>query len=501
MIRISPLFSDGAVLCRRKEIRIFGEAENGARIHCELRDEKDGLLCQGSGITFGGRWLILLPPQETRTGCRLVISDGKETWCAMDISIGEVFLAGGQSNMEMELQNADEGTELIAEHVNPMLRYFNVPKCAWFSPEREHAWAGARWQAIEPGRGWNMSAVAYFFAMKLQQHLQVPVGVIDSYWGGTSITCWMEESWLRRTGEGARILEAYAEKTRGMTLESYLEKEKVFQETLGAWNAGVAAFKAAHPGCAWEEVVASEGECPWNPPDGPASPYRPGGLYETMIAPLSPLALTGILFYQGETDATSVNSRYDDLMICLIHRWREAFQDRELPFLFVQLPMWIAGGQPDSKTWPVLRLCQSTVRDMVRHTGMVCLLDQGEYNNLHPTNKRVVGERLFELARKEIYGEAGDVSPRVMERRVEGSMMTLQTSQPLMTRDGREPALLELAGGDGIYCPARAVLEGSLLHLTAAGVERPLRARYAWTDFGSVNLFAASGLPLEPFEI
>ncbi|MBP3210475.1 MAG: hypothetical protein J6M64_11330, partial [Oscillospiraceae bacterium] len=205
--------------------------------------------------------------------------------------------------------------------------------------------------------------------------------------------------------------------------------------------------------------------------------------------------------YQGETDATSVNSRYDDLMICLIHRWREAFQDRELPFLFVQLPMWIAGGQPDSKTWPVLRLCQSTVRDMVRHTGMVCLLDQGEYNNLHPTNKRVVGERLFELARKEIYGEAGDVSPRVVERRVEGSMMTLQTSQPLMTRDGREPALLELAGGDGIYCPARAVLEGSLLHLTAAGVERPLRARYAWTDFGSVNLFAASGLPLEPFEI
>ncbi|MBQ9253037.1 MAG: hypothetical protein IJ188_10440 [Clostridia bacterium] len=499
MLKVSPIFSDGAVLCRGKELRIFGEAADGARIHVELRDGKDALLAQGEARAFGGRFLAVLPAQAANTGCRLLISDGQETFCALDVSIGEVFLAGGQSNMELELRNADEGPELIDSHVNPMVRYFNVPKYAWFSQERQQAWGQVRWQAIGPGRGQDMSAAAYFFAMKLQRHLQVPVGVIDCYWGGTSITCWMEEKWLRRTAEGLRYIEEYEKKAAGITLEEYLKKEREFRRVLNAWNDAAGKYRAEHPGCEWAEVEKELGPNPWNPPAGPADPFRPAGLYDTMVAPLSPLTLTGILFYQGETDATSVDSKYDTLMMSLIDRWRETFQEEGLPFLFVQLPVWLEQGKTDTKTWPALRLRQSATRDRMRNTGMACLIDQGEFNNLHPTNKRVVGERLYELAREIIYGEKAEKAPRITGRKIEGSMMTLMTDQPLMARDGKEPALLELAGADGNFVPARAMLEGPFLHLTAAGVEHPLHARYAWTDYGLVNLFAANGLPLEPF--
>ena len=500
MLKVSPLFSDGAVLCRRKELRIFGEATEGARVRCELRDDRDMLLASGEGKAYQGRFLIPLPPQEARTGCRMILSDGTEILRVLDISVGEVFLAGGQSNMELELRNAEEGPELIRRHVNPMVRYFNVPKYARFGEERDSAWEAAGWQAIGPDRGGDMSGVAYFFAMKLQQHLGIPVGIIDCYWGGTSAACWMDESWLGRTSEGARYLSEYEARTEKVTMAEYLRKEKRFQEDLDGWNARVEKYRKDHPGCAWEEIEAAEGLCPWNPPEGPGSPFRPAGLFDTMLSPVTPYALTGILFYQGEED-TWRTTRYDTLMISLIDRWRNAFRDESMPFLFVQLPMWIEKGKEDSGTWPLLRLCQSAVRDRMRNTGMVCLLDQGEFNNIHPTNKRVVGERLYELARAVIYGEPGEVSPRICGRRIEGSMLTLLTTAPLMSRDGKEPALLELAGADGRYVPARAMLEGDRLHLTAPGVTDPLHVRYAWTDYGIVNLFGANGLPLEPFEI
>ena len=498
MLRISPLFSDGAVLCRGKELRIFGEAEDGARVHCELRDGMDGLLAQGDAVAADGRFLILLAPQEARTGCRLLIADGEDTFCALDISVGEVFLAGGQSNMEMSLKDADEGETLIRTHVNPMVRYFNVPAFSFDSPERDEAWKNQRWQAIGPGRGADISAAAYFFAMKLQRTLGVPVGIIGSFWGGSSVTCWMDEDWLLRTGEGARYLSEFQARTEGLDPADYPEKYRRWQEDLDAWNRAADAYRAEHPGCDWDEVIRVIGECPWQAPEGPGSPFRPGGLYETMIAPLTPLSLTGCLYYQGEED-TARTDQYDVLMASLIARWRTAFEDEGLPFLFVQLPMFRETWAADSKTWPALRLRQSRVRDWTRNTAMACLLDEGELGNIHPLRKRVVGERLCDLALSMIYGQAGEASPRVIGKRIQGSMMTLLTDQPLLSRDGREPALLELAGADGNFVPARAMIEGSQLHLTAAGVAHPLHCRYAWTDYGIVNLAGGSGLPLEPF--
>ena len=186
-------------------------------------------------------------------------------------------------------------------------------------------------------------------------------------------------------------------------------------------------------------------------------------------------------------------------MTALIGYWRKIFRAPELPFLFVQLPMWIPYDGEDTFTWARTRLAQAKVRDRVSHTGMICLLDEGEYGNIHPLNKRPVGERLAELAGKMLYGE-GEESPRIIEKSVNGTVITVQATRELRTKDGKAPALLEIAGEDGVFVPASGEIEGNLLRIRAEGTGKPVSARYAWTDWSDrANLCGLNGLPLEPF--
>ena len=499
MLKPASMFTDGAVLCRRKEIRVFGEAADGEKVTARLTDRAGALLAEGEGTAAGGRFLVLLPPQEAQTGCRLEIRTAKECAAAEDVAVGDVYLAGGQSNMELALCNADEGPGIVESHNDPLIRFYNVPKTAVPGPEQKKAVEDARWHAALPGQGGGDSAVAWFFAEALRRKMpETPVGIIGCYWGGTSVSCWMEEEDLRTLAEGQRYLSEYAERCAGKTMETFLAEEKVFQEAFDRWNRQVEACKKENPGITWEEIEKALGPCPWNPPAGPGSPYRPCGLAVTMLREIVPAALTGILYYQGEDDTTRTR-QYDRLMELLIRVWREKFRDPLLPFLFVQLPMWLDRGAEDTFLWPYLRQSQAKARDNTRNTGMVCLLDQGEYGNIHPTAKRPVGERLAELAGSMIYG-GGEVSPRALDKYTEGGTMTIRLSQEVVTRDGQEARLLEAAGEDGRFVPARAEIRGDRLLLRAEGVERPVHARYAWTDWSDrVNLFGKNGLPLEPF--
>ena len=187
-------------------------------------------------------------------------------------------------------------------------------------------------------------------------------------------------------------------------------------------------------------------------------------------------------------------------MLALILYWRRIFRDAALPFLFVQLPMWQDWNAEDTFRWPALRLAQAAVRDAVRNAGMICLLDEGEYGNLHPTAKRVVGERLHRLAETMIYGETGGYSPRAVRKHTEGRELAVTLSEPIILRKGDRPALLETAGADGVFYPAEATVCGNELRLRSRQVSRPVHARYAGTDYSDrANLYGSTGLPLEPF--
>ncbi len=498
MFQPNPLFTDGAVLCRRKEIAVFGDAPSGARVSCALTGIDGTLLGEAAGTAVDGRFLLYLPPQEARMGCTLTLHCGDETFTALDVSVGEVWLAGGQSNMELPLMNADGGPEEVAAHDDPQLRFFDVPRWARPCPEADEAFAGTRWQKALPGQAAWVSAVAYWFAKKARAHLNVPVGIIDCWWGGTSITCWLSRETLETTAAGRKYLDEYAEKSAGITMEAYLAAEKTFMADLDAWNGRVAEAKRALGADApWAAVEARAGACPWNPPAGPGSQYRPHCLYDNMLRRVMPAGLNGFLWYQGEEDASRTD-RYDLLMAQLIAEWRSAFGDGALPFLFVQLPGW--GGDGDPYAWPRLRLQQDAVRKAIRGTGMAVTIDLGDRENIHPTDKQPVGERLFELARGVAWGEAGETGPEALGIDHLPGALRVRLSAPL-TWWGPGAKGFELRGRGGDWYPAEAVVEGSAVLLTSPAVPEPFHARYAFLGWPEVDLRGGNGLPLAPFMI
>ncbi len=497
MLEAASLFTDGAVLCRDREIRIFGRAGDGQIVEARLENESGAVLAAGKAEARDGRFLICLPPQTARTGCRLILDSGSERLTAADVAVGDVYLAGGQSNMEMELRNAAGGAEQAEE--DPLLRFFNVPRKAVVNEEQQQAVRETRWQPVTRENAGFNSAAATLFGMRMRRkHPEIPVGIIGCYWGGTSVTCWMDEETLRTLTEGIRYLDVYAQACGGKSMETYLEEEKAFQEGMEDWNRRAEAYRTEHPDADTGEVEAALGVFPWNPPAGPGSPYRPAGLAESMLKEIAPVTLSAVLYYQGEED-TWKTEQYDLLLAALIRYWRKIFRNPELPFLFVQLPMWIPWNGEDTFTWARTRLQQAAVRDSVRNTGMICLLDEGEYGNIHPLNKRPVGERLAELACRMLYGK-GEESPRAAQKQTAGPMIMIRMTQPIRTRDGKPPKLLEIAGADGKYVPAKGKIAADLLQIRAAEVPMPVSVRYAWTDWSDqANLCGENGLPLEPF--
>ena len=497
MLEAASLFTDGAVLCRDREIRIFGRADNGSTVCARLEDSRGGVLAEECTQAPGGRFEVCLPPQPAQTGCRLLLSCGEEQTEARDVAIGDVYLAGGQSNMELEVRNAKGGTKLIPD--DPLLRFFNVPRKAVVCEEQQQAVRETRWHAVTRETAAYNSAVASVFGTEMRRkHPEIPVGIIGCYWGGTSVTCWMDDDTLVSLSEGIRYKRDYEALYGDKTMEQYMEEETAFNLYCENWNSKADKYREEHPDAGWEEINRVFGPFEWNPPAGPGSPYRPAGLADSMLAAVAPAVLTAVLFYQGEED-TARTDQYDVLMTAMIRYWRKIFRNAELPFLFVQLPMWLDNGAEDSYTWPRTRLAQAAVRDSVRNTGMVCLLDEGEYGNIHPVNKQPVGIRLAELAGAMLYG-GGELSPRALGKYTEGSRMTVCLSAPVRTAGSEEANLLEIAGENGAYVPARAEVRGDRLLLSAAGLDHPVRVRYAWTDWSDrVNLYGLNGLPLEPF--
>lgn len=323
------------------------------------------------------------------------------------------------------------------------------------------------------------------------------MGIIDCYWGGTSIACWLDEAALRLTTEGMRRLEAYAQRIAGKTDAQYELENKAHDKAFQTWCTRVEALRAEHLDLPQSEINRLAGPCPWNPPAGRKSGYRPAGLVETMVKRVAPYTLSGILYYQGEED-TSQPEGYLPLMMTLVPFWRGLFRDETLPFLFVQLPMYIAANEADDRRWAMLREAQEKAHNALRHTGLAVLIDCGEFDNIHPTDKRTVGERLFLQALKVAYHRPVQAdSPRAWYALREAGAMLVIFDSPVHANG--QAALFELAGADGVFYPAEADGNGDVFRLTAEGVAEPCEARYAWVNFGKVNVFGENGLPLAPF--
>jgi len=488
---LAAVFGDHMVLSRGKNVRIFGEAADGAQITLELAGRR------AQAVAENGRFEIVLAPMDAGGPYTLRVTDGKTELTFTDVMIGDVYLAGGQSNMEWPLEQAQGGPELIRTLDNPLIRYVNFPHNAWLDARAIKEERKMRWKPFAPNRCGDVSAIACHFALDLQPEIGVAVGVIDCYWGGTSVTCWLDEPALRQTTAGTKLLEEYQARNAGKSDAQYDAEMKAYDDDYQAWWKRVLALQRDNPAIAWEEINEKAGLCPWPQPEGRKSAFRPAGLIETMVKRVAPYTLTGILYYQGEEDSKHP-PLYRPLMMTLISFWRGLFADPALPFLFVQLPMYIAKGEADDKSWPPIREAQAqTYRDM-RNTGLAVLIDCGEFDNVHPKDKKTVGDRLYLQAMKVVYHKDIQADgPCALSARPEGNALLVTLSAPVLFRG--EPALFELAGADGVFRPAKAAAQGTALRLTAEGVDRPVSARYAWVNYGVVNTFGENGLPLAPF--
>ena len=498
MFKVSPLFGDHAILPVGRELRIFGTADEGEVIRARLTARDGAVTGEGVSAARDGRFLIHLPPQTLGAGpFTLTLTSDSMTWTAADLATGFVFMAGGQSNMEWGLWNARGGQEVIRSHDDPDLRYFNVPRVSVLDEKGQAAHDAAHWQRIEPHVGGDMSAVAYFFAREVRAKTGFPVGIVGCNWGGTSILSWMDDVALNRSVPAMKAAAAYEETIAGITLPMWQERQDAFQAEMDEWNGKVARIKEADPGIEWAEVERQAGVCPWHPPIGPGSPYRPGQLHRSMVSQIIPMALSGILFYQGESDVERAED-YGELLITLVTRWRELFENAELPFYNVQLPMYIDAGAEDDRRWAILRQQQEKAWHALRDSYLAVMIDAGEYGNIHPVDKVTPGERLARLF-LENFTHRHPAQPWAMRKSTCGNVLTVELTGPVEARRG-EPDLFEVAGEDGVYHPARAELDWHRIHLTAEQAPHPVKARYAWVNWGEVHVFAPhGGLPLAPF--
>ena len=498
-VKPNPLFTDGAVLQRGQPVPVWGTARDGEKVTVEFNSQKV------SSTAADGKWSVNLKPLKAGGPFTMTIT-GDNTVTVNNLLVGEVWVCSGQSNMEWPFAMADNATEEGPKAIFPNIRMFTVKKKVSVSPLTE---VEGNWAECSPQTVGNFSAVGYFFARDLYQKLGVPVGMIHTSWGGTPAQAWTS---LEGFGTDAE-LKGYADSAKdrlanySAAVAAYPAKLEEFKAKTQEWNETV--------GKAYQEALKSWGEAdaqakqagqalppkpaPTHPqPKPPASPDSgagdPTSLFNGMLAPIIPYGIKGAIWYQGESNAGQAK-RYRTLFPAMIADWRARWKQGNFPFFFVQIAPF--HGQP-----PEIREAQFLTLAKVKNTAMAVTTDVGNADDIHPTRKEPVGQRLALAARALTYGEKIEYSgPLYDSMSAKGKKAVLRFKHiggGLVAKDG-ELKGFTIAGEDKQFVPARAEIQGSTIVVTAEGVAAPKAVRYGWANVPEVNLFNQEGLPATPF--
>lgn len=525
---VAAVFSNHCVLQRGKNICIFGEGTDGNEVAVSLADSTGTVIRTNKATVENKCWRTYLAPLPAQTGCSLTVSCNGVNKTFTDVAVGEVWLAGGQSNMEFELGNCTEGPAELANEKAPNVRFYYTQKISWmdskfFESERKTSWQlwGDEWT-----KAW--SAVGYFFAKQLAKDLGVTVGVIGCNWGGTSASAWMDKAHLEKDSDLKTYLDEYDIATKGKSIDEQLKEFDAYEKFHADWQKKCDELYRKNPNIEWDEVQKIIGQCQWPGPKGCKNPFRSCGLYDCMLKRVMPYSLKGFIYYQGESDDHKPRFYYK-LFTTLIQQWRSDWGDNALPFLFVQLPMHRYRQDKDYKNWCLIREAQLNTYETIKNTGMTCAADLGQYNDIHPKAKKALAERMEKQALHVAYhlvSSDATNGPLPQSYLVEGNKMTLvfaHAQDGFVLRDDsitlehyrdmekRQNNTLpetvtgfELAGSDGVFYPATFTFgkeQGKLntITLSSPKVDRPKFARYAWYNYGPVTVFARNGIPLAPF--
>ena len=533
-MKLAAIFSDGMVLQRDKEIYVFGESDISETINIAIDD------IEVSHKVQPGKWVIGLPAHAAGGPYEMTVSTitGPETdkrtdvvRVIKDILYGEVWLDNGQSNIEFELQNSLGGEEELKSADYPEIRYFKAIKAPVIDNEFLREEEKLRWHKCQNGDFAEMSGIGYFYSLKLQKSLGVPVGIVDCYQGGTSISCWLQESILESIPEGKIYLEDFRRLTEGQTDEDYLKLLNAYNEMVEEHLRLSASAKKDNPDITTEELREIAGDYPWPPPMGLASAFRPGGLIETMVKRIAPFTVRGIIYYQGEEDAvrnyedlrekSKLNDKdfegiYQKLLRNLVVQYRKLFCEEDLPVVVVQLPMFLSATEEDERKWAYIREAQEKVCDEFDAMTLVPLIDLGEYDNVHPVDKRSPGERIATEVLRDIYADDGAVHMRaagtcrfdggvVLEfENTFGDIVLKENELIDIRKESTDSNLgrvfgLEIETAGMWKVPERAEIDKEKMIIYED--EDVTGIRYGFFDYGKVNIYNGRSVPLAPFRV
>ena len=438
-VRLPGFFSDHMVFQQQQPIKIWGWAEPGEQVKVEL-----GKVHAQIKAGDDGRWVVEFLAMKASNEAMTLTVTGKNRLELKDVLIGEVWLCSGQSNMEWTVRSSSNAKEEIANANHPLIRHAKMAHRPSMVPLDD---IKSEWQICSPATAANFTACGYFMARELQKELDVPVGLVNSSWGGTRVEPWVAPIGFKNVPELADIYQTVMGRTPETPLKSHQE---------------------------------------------------PTMLYNGMIHPLVGFPIRGVIWYQGESNHNE--SLYAEKKKALIEGWRQLWGGKKFPFYYVQIAPYQYGSEPHvlANFWEQ----QAAVEDLVDNTGMVVINDIATIKNIHPPNKQDVGKRLALLALKNDYGRTDLVanSPDYESHRASDGAFKIKfknTGGGLKTRDGKTPTHFELIGpGSNGFQVAVATIEGDEVTLTSNLVKEPTAFRFGWDKLAEPNLMGGTGLPV-----
>ncbi|MBW8687401.1 sialate O-acetylesterase [Chitinophaga rhizophila] len=439
-VKPHSLFTHHMVLQQGMPVPVWGEAATGEKVTVSFNGQ------QVSTVARDGKWIVKLSPLPYITKPATLTISGENTVTIKDVLVGEVWICSGQSNMERQLgprppQPPVTDWEKERDQANfPLVREYYVPLKYSATPLDD---VNQQWQVCSPQTVSDFSAVGYFFTSELYKKLKVPVGFIFTAYGGTPAEDWTSAEAM----------------TSNPALTDFVQH--------------------------YDQIKYSY---------VPAGKLK-NGLYNGMIHPLLPYAVKGVAWYQGEANAEHP-AIYPELLSNMIRNWRTDFARPDLPFLIVQIA-------PFQHMPPEIREAQLKVVQKVPHTALIVTTDCGDANDIHPSNKRPVGERLAIAAAGMVYKQPGEYAgPMYKGFAIKGNQVVLQfthTGKGLKTKDDAPLKGFTIAGADKQFQPATAVIKGNTVIVSAAGIKKPVAVRYGWSNVPDVNLYNSADLPASPF--
>jgi sialate O-acetylesterase len=491
-VKLPAVIGDHMVVQQDKPIAVWGWANKAEPVTVRLSGREKKAVADASG-----KWRVVFDPLKAGGGPLEMIVRGAAgpEIVVKDILVGEVWLASGQSNMEWAMSWLPNPAPEILRADHPGLRLFLVPKRTASEPRED---VEAQWKICAPDAVRPFSAVAYYFGLELHKKLGVPVGMISSAWGGTLIEPWTPPAGYAAFPELAPLLDNHLAR-----YAEYRDKLAKSLPVIDAWSKEAKKSLAAKAPLPAEPALEPV-ENPWD------SPQSPTALYNGMIHALTPFAIRGAIWYQGESNRND-GLLYTKKMEAMIRGWREVWKLGDFPFYYVQLAPYNYGYDRNMKGSPVhdaerLPLIWEAQRNAlsIPNTGMAVVTDIADLTNIHPINKVDVGRRLALWARAKVYGEKDLVysGPLYRSMTVEGDKVRIafdHVGGGLIANDTQPLVWFEIAGEDRTFYKAEAEIAGDTVVVRSPRVPAPKAVRFGWHELAVPNLANKEGLPASPF--